>query len=76
MTKIAVKRDKGNEIRYQIQVRPGITRLVAEFDESQLELLERCIGILCNAERKLSNDYKYITMVNSNRKLAAIAADI
>jgi hypothetical protein len=76
MTKIAVKRDKGHEIRYQIQARPGITRLVAKFDESQLELLERCIGVLCNAEEKLSNDYKYITMVNSNRKLAAIAADI
>jgi hypothetical protein len=76
MTKIAVKRDKGHEIRYQIQARPGITRLVAKFDESQLELLERCIGVLCNAEEKFSNDYKYITMVNSNRKLAAIAADI
>jgi uncharacterized protein YdaT len=57
MTNTTLKNQKENEIRYRIQVRPEKTRLVAEFDKNQAELLERFIELLLHSETKQDNEH-------------------
>lgn len=46
------ERDKERRIHYQIQVRPGTTRLIAEFDDSQAEVLRQFIDLLIRMDKK------------------------
>jgi len=46
MTNIVKEREKERSIRYRIQACPGTTRLFAEFDVTQSDLLERFIELL------------------------------
>ena len=46
MMKTDMRRERERRVRYQIRVKPGITRLIAEFDESQSDALQQFIDIL------------------------------
>ncbi len=52
MTMTAVKNEKDRKVRYNIKVKPGAIKLVAEFDENQTELLGQFIDLLLPENRQ------------------------
>lgn len=52
MMNTVTERNKERRVHYQIQVRPGTTRLITEFDDSQAEALMQFIDLLIRMDKK------------------------
>lgn len=75
MMKTAIERRKEKSFRYQIQVRPGMTRLIAEFDESQADVMKRFFDLLFHTEGPQENNDDKTKAATSSRELAVVASD-
>ena len=74
MTNIAMGKEKERGVRYRIQASPGTTRLFAEFDVTQSDLLERFIELLIHMYNEQDNkDQGTVIKVGSNELDAVLS---
>lgn len=72
MTNIAMVGEKERKVRYRIQAGPGTTRLFAEFDVTQSDLLERFIELLLHLETIQDNKDRDTNTKDGSNELDAV----
>jgi len=75
MTNTAIERRKEQRLKYQIQVRPGMMRLIAEFEGFQTDAMKRFINLLFQADDQRNNDDHDRDVSDSSHKLAFVTSE-